>query len=161
MRALASPIRLRILRLTLDQSRTNKEIAELLRMSPASTLHHVRTLAAAGFLAAEPERKGARGSREVPYRATRLSWQIDTSGADPSGLVKRASLKAFLEELAEVPATERFSTARLGLLLSPARKAELQDRLSALFDEFEKLPREPDGEAFAIFMAIYPRTPAS
>jgi DNA-binding transcriptional ArsR family regulator len=161
MRALASPIRLRILRLTLDQSRTNKEIAALLQVTPATALHHVRTLVDAGFLMAEPVRRGTRGSRERPYRATRLSWQIDTSDADPSGLVKRASLQAFLEELDELPATERFSTARLGLLLSPARKKELEDRLSALFDEFEKLPREPDGEAFALFVAIYPRTPAS
>ncbi|HKS00236.1 MAG TPA: ArsR family transcriptional regulator, partial [Arthrobacter sp.] len=34
-RALSSPLRLRILRLCLHQSRTNKEIAELLGLNPA------------------------------------------------------------------------------------------------------------------------------
>jgi DNA-binding transcriptional ArsR family regulator len=161
MRALASPVRLRILRLTLDEPRTNKEIAVLLQLPPATTLHHVRTLVAAGFLAPQEERRGARGAREVPYRATRLSWQIDTAGADPTGAVKRASLQAFLAEIGELPPSTGFATARLGLRLSPARKAELEDRLMALFDEFEKLPTEPEGEAIAIFFALYPRTRAS
>lgn len=161
MRALASPIRLRILRLTLDQARTNQEIAQLLQLAPATTLHHVRTLVAAGFVVAEDERRGARNAREVPYRATRLSWALDTSGVDPSGQVKRASLQAFLDELAELSPGTRYTMSRLGLRLSPARKAELEERLIALFDEFERLPRDPDGEAFAIFLAVYPRTAAS
>jgi hypothetical protein len=147
--------------LTLDQSRTNKEIAELLHIPPATTLHHVRTLLDAGFLVAEPVRRGTRGSRERPYRATRLSWELDTADADPAGLVKRASLQAFLGEIAELSPTTRFTTARLGLRLSPAHRARLEERLMALFDEFEKLPPEPDGEAFAVFLAMYPRTPAS
>ena len=108
MRALASPIRLRIMRLVLDQSLTNKEIADLLRLAPANTLHHVRTLVDAGFLVAEPVRRGSRGSRERPYRATRLSWSIDTADADPSGLVKRASLQAFLAEIEDIPAVDTF-----------------------------------------------------
>jgi DNA-binding transcriptional ArsR family regulator len=161
MRALASPIRLRILRLTLDVSLTNKEIAGLLRLSPATTLHHVRTLADTGFLAAEPVRRGTRGSRERPYRATRLSWRIDTSDVDPAGLVKRASLQAMLAEVGELPEDTPPVTTRLGLRLSPGRREELMDRLDAIFDEFEKLPVETDGEAFAVFVAVYPRGPAS
>ena len=43
-RALASGLRLRILRLTLDEALTNKEIAERVGRNPASVLHHVRTL---------------------------------------------------------------------------------------------------------------------
>ena len=52
-RALASAIRLRIMRLCLDRPLTNKEIAERLGANPATTLHHVRTLVATGFLAAQ------------------------------------------------------------------------------------------------------------
>jgi DNA-binding transcriptional ArsR family regulator len=161
MRALASPIRLRIMRLVLDKSLTNKEIADLLRLAPANTLHHVRTLVDAGFLAADPVRRGTRGSRERPYRATRLSWKVDTGDADPTGLVKRASLQAFLAEIGEIPPSTPFTTTRLGLLLSPEHKAALLTRLGEVLDEFEKLPREADGEAFAVFMAIYPRGAAS
>src|SRR5262245_44839912 len=41
-RALASAVRLRIMRLCLDRPLTNKEIAERLGVNPATTLHHVR-----------------------------------------------------------------------------------------------------------------------
>jgi DNA-binding transcriptional ArsR family regulator len=73
-RALSSPLRLRILRLCLHKARTNKEIAGILKVNPATALHHVRTLLATGFLRAEEPRTGNRGAREIPYRATGLSW---------------------------------------------------------------------------------------
>src|SRR5438270_12273065 len=95
-KALASGLRLRILQLCLDEPRTNREIAERLGRNPATTLHHVRTLVDTGFLAAEPVRRGARGSREIPYRATGLSWALDFGGeaAGPSAVM----LDTFLEE---------------------------------------------------------------
>lgn len=64
LKVLAHPARWRILGLCLDQSLTNQQIAERLTLSPATTLRHVRALAAAGFLIAEPVRPGSRGSRE-------------------------------------------------------------------------------------------------
>ncbi|HEV8373300.1 MAG TPA: winged helix-turn-helix domain-containing protein, partial [Actinomycetota bacterium] len=69
-RALANPLRLRILRLSLDQALTNKQLAERLGMDPGTVLHHVRTLVRTGFLAAEAVRQGERGALEKPYRAT-------------------------------------------------------------------------------------------
>jgi DNA-binding transcriptional ArsR family regulator len=86
-RALASAVRLRILRLCLDTPRTNKEIAERLEANPASVLHHVRTLVETGFLTALPVRRGSRGSRERPYLATRKSWTLsmDDSGVPGGG----------------------------------------------------------------------------
>src|SRR5918993_3780013 len=75
IRALSSATRLRVLRLCAFESRTNKELAELLDLNPGTMLHHVRTLVQTGYLAAEPERSGAQGSREIPYRATGLSWR--------------------------------------------------------------------------------------
>ncbi len=70
-KAMAHPLRLRILRLCLHDALTNKEIADRLGQDPATTLHHVRTLCATGFLSAEPPRTGKRGALEKPYRATR------------------------------------------------------------------------------------------
>src|SRR5215475_4607877 len=84
-RALASGIRMRILRLCLDRALTNKEIAALLEANPATTLHHVRTLVATGFLEAQPERRGTRGAREVPYLATGKSWVMDMSEIEVPG----------------------------------------------------------------------------
>ena len=70
MRTLGHPLRLRILRLTLDHPMTNKELARRLRRDPGTVLHHVKRLVDGGFLAADPVRTGKRGAIERPYRAT-------------------------------------------------------------------------------------------
>ena len=82
-RALASPLRLRILRICLHEPHTNKEIAQSLGMNPGSTLHHVRTLVRTGFLQAGEPRRGKRGAREVPYLATKRSWDTPVPGIGP------------------------------------------------------------------------------
>ena len=97
--ALASGIRLRIIRLTYAEALTNKELAQRLGKDPATTLHHVRKLVDAGFLTPEPARRGARGAKEIPYRSTGLSWQLDI-GQDPA--VGNAIFEAFLAEVADV-----------------------------------------------------------
>lgn len=148
-RALASTLRLRILRLCLDDARTNKEIAAALGRNPGSTLHHVRTLVARGFLGALPERDGPRGSREVPYLATGRSWSTPMRPSDQPVLVE-----AFAEELAEAD-PEQVRLVRLGLRLTPADRAELDDRLSALLQEYVDRTPDPAGEPFAVFYASF------
>src|ERR671938_1444951 len=107
-RALASALRLRILRLCLGEALTNKEIAARLGRNPATVLHHVRTLVDTGFLAAEPERRGTRGAREVPYRATGKSWLMDVD--DRPAPSRDPLLAAFLEEVAVVGEDQLSST---------------------------------------------------
>jgi predicted ArsR family transcriptional regulator len=148
-KALASALRLRILRVCLHEPHTNKEIAQVLGRDPASVLHHVRTLVRTGFLSAEEERRGPRGAREIPYRATRKSWHLSTPAQD------RAMLDAFLEEVALVPA-DQVDAARLGLQLSPADFAEFRDRLRQLLDDFEQRPEDPDAPAWSLFLALHP-----
>jgi predicted ArsR family transcriptional regulator len=148
-RALASSLRLRILRICLSEPRTNKEIAEVLGRDPASILHHTRTLVRTGFLAAQEERRGARGAREIPYLATRKSWQLSTPAQD------RAMTDAFLEEVALVSG-EQVDTARLGLQLSPAQMAEFRDRLRELLDDFAARPDDPAAPAWSVFLSVHP-----
>ena len=52
-KTLASSIRIRILRLCLDEALSNREIAEATGLNPATSLHHVRMLADTGFLEAQ------------------------------------------------------------------------------------------------------------
>src|SRR5688572_24396906 len=78
-RAMAHPLRLRIIRLCLHEARTNKELAEHLGKDPATTLYHVRLLVRTGFLRAEPVRTGDRGALEKPYRSTGKSWTLSVS----------------------------------------------------------------------------------
>ncbi len=148
-RALASGLRLRILRLTLDEALTNKEIAEKVGRNPASVLHHVRTLVDTGFLRAEPVRRGTRGSREVPYRATGKSWQLEVPG------VGQAVLAAFLAEVEKVPA-EQLETSRLGLRLTADEVAELRGRIDDLLEEFRSRPAAPGAEAWSLLVALHP-----
>jgi hypothetical protein len=148
-RALASALRMRILRVCLGEGRTNKEIAEAVDRDPASTLHHVRRLVDTGFLVAQPVRRGTRGSREIPYLATKKSWQIESPAKD------RVLLDAFLEEAALVPAAE-LGTARLGLRLPPQEMAEFEKRLADLLDEFAARPDDPGAPPWSVFLAIHP-----
>lgn len=148
-RALASSLRLRILRACLHEARTNKEIAAILDRDPASILHHVRTLVRTGFLVAEDERRGRRGAREIPYRATRKSWRISTPAQD------RVMIDTFLEEVALAPADE-VDSARLGLQLCPADMDEFRDRLRTLLDDFAERPTDPTARAWSVFLSVHP-----
>lgn len=148
-RALASVLRIRILRLCLDEPRTNKEIADRLGRDPATTLHHVRTLARRGFLAAQPPRRGARGAREVPYLATRKSWRVPQVPGQAHVLIG-----AFLEEVAEAP-PESVATARLGLRMDDAGWTEFRERVDALLEEFAARPPDPQGTAYSVFVAYH------
>ena len=148
-KALASSLRLRILRICLREPHTNREIAEALQRDPATVLHHVRRLVDTGFLAAQPVRRGSRGAREIPYLATGKSWQISDPGA--SGLL----LETFLEEVSLVAATD-VDSSRLGLRLPPEQMAEFRDRLQALLDEFAARPDDPAAPAWSVFLAVHP-----
>ena len=148
-RALASVLRLRILRLCLHEPQTNREIAQLLDRNPATVLHHVRTLLDQGFLVPETPRRGRRGSREIPYRATKKSWDLDLG---PSGDIL---LQTFLAEVAQTAWAEVYA-ARLGLQLSDDHEQELRSRLDELLDEFARRPRDVDGKRLSLFLAIHP-----
>ncbi|WP_086828292.1 transcriptional regulator [Allokutzneria sp. NRRL B-24872] len=150
--ALASSLRLRIIRLTITEPMTNRELASALGRDPATTLHHVRKLLDAGFLEALPVRRGARGAREIPYRGTGLSWSLDM--ARYRDTVNPASLEAFLAELADVGIASAQIT-RLLLRLPQEELEEFESRLKELVDEFAARPRHPEGQAVSLFFARY------
>jgi DNA-binding transcriptional ArsR family regulator len=152
-RALASSLRLRIMRLTADEALTNREIAERLERHPATTLHHVRTLVDTGFLVAEPVRRGTRGAREIPYRATRLSWWL-TFG-DEDGGQSQIMLETFLAE-ATAAGMASLRATRLGLRLRPEEFEEFEERLQALLDEYATRPPSADGQAWSLFVGLHP-----
>lgn len=155
MRALGHSLRLRILRLTLDQALTNKELAERLGRDPGTVLHHVRTLLRHDFLAAEPPRPGRRGSTERPYRATGRSWQLRLL---PSPSHSVSVIDAVREEILEGGPDAAISTLRLGVRLSTDDIAELRRRVSALGDEFVAR-RDPSGEPVGILAVVHRRRP--
>jgi hypothetical protein len=149
-RALASALRMRILRVCLHEAHTNKEIADTLGRDPATTLHHVRRLVDTGFLAAQPVRRGTRGSREIPYLATGKSWRLKTPAKD------RVLVEAFIDEIALVP-VQALETVRLGMRMTEELKIEFLDRLGDLFEQFRRrADAEHSGPAWSVFFAMHP-----
>lgn len=155
MRALAHPLRLRILRLTLNRPLTNKELAERLDRDPGTVLHHVRTLVRGGFLAPEPVRTGKRQALERPYRATGKSWQVRIV---PTADHLVSVLDAVREEILEAGEQATLTSMRLGVRLRPDDLEELRARIRELGDEFV-LRDHPDGEAVGILALAHRRRP--
>ena len=150
-RALTSPLRMRILRFCLHESRTNREIADEFDLNPGTSLHHVRTLVDTGFLAAEDARTGKRGALEIPYIATRRSWDF------PAPQIGPVLVQTFLEEIQGVRA-EDLGVTRLGVKLNAASERELIERLNAVILEFKERPADADGRPISIMLATHPET---
>lgn len=167
LKAMGHPLRMRILRLCLDEPRTNKALADLLRKDPATILHHVRLLVEHGFLRAEPVRTGQRGALEKPYRTTGLSWRLELLADDqPAGLagrVEQAVVDAYRAELTDAlgefgPRALRTQT-RAPLRLNERSQAELNERLEAVLADF--LDRnDADGERLSFLVSMHVRPKA-
>lgn len=159
-KALAHPDRWRIIRLTYDAALTNKELAERLGRDPATTLHHVRTLVATGFLVAQEPRRGARGAKEIPYKSTGKTWNVEIEDADAQDAEQAAIVDAFRAEVLEAPPDERYY-GRLALRLTHEQIEALRDRLFALVEEAASWGPVDDGEPWALFVALHSRPDAT
>jgi DNA-binding transcriptional ArsR family regulator len=135
-KALAHPLRLRILRLCGQQEMTNKQLADRLARDPGTVLYHVRHLVDAGLLEPGTVRTGDSGALEKPYRSTGRSWWLSNSmaHAEPDGAL--APVQAFNDELREAGPDSLQTFARFSLHLSPQDVVELDRRICALLDEY-------------------------
>lgn len=143
---------MRILRLCLHEPRTNKELADELHLNPGTLLHHVRTLVSTGFLEPLDPRRGERGAKEVPYRATRRSWRTYVPGIGP------VLLETFLQETRGLQPDELNAT-RLGLKLNAEHREQLLARFSELFLEAAAMPADDDGSPISLFFVEHPDRP--
>lgn len=140
-KAVAHPLRMRIVRLCGERELTNKQLAERLGRSPGTVLYHVRMLVDAGLLEPAPARTGESGALEKPYRSTGRTWWLD----DPLGETGEGSatlLEAFQQELDEAGAATIESSSRFVLHLSPEQLEEFANRILAVLDEYV----ETDGQ---------------
>jgi DNA-binding transcriptional ArsR family regulator len=152
-RALAHPLRLRILRLCLDEALTNQELAARLGQQPATMLYHVRTLEKEGFLRREPERRGRRSAREMPYLSTRKSWTLEL-GSDAGGHL--AMMDAARAELAEMGPEAVLAMSRLAPRLPAAELETLVERVGALIRDTVAV-EDVDGEPIGMLIVVHRR----
>jgi DNA-binding transcriptional ArsR family regulator len=153
-RALSSALRIRILRFCLHEERTNREIAAEFGLNPGTALHHVRTLVDSGLLAAGEPRRGTRGAREVPYRATGLSWRTEVPG------IAAVLTRAFLDDIEGVPVDD-IETWRMGFLMDEQTEADLQAEITALIDRFRARPPGAEARPVSLFVALHPERRAT
>lgn len=152
-RALSHPLRLRILRLCLDEPMTNRQLAERLGEEPATVLYHVRTLHREGFLVREAERRGRRHAREFPYRSTRKSLTLEL-GLESGGHL--AMVDAARAELAEGGPEAVLTMSRLGVRVPAEAIETLQAKAAEMF-ELAKSAEDPRGEAIGLFVLVHRR----
>lgn len=155
-KAVAHPLRIRILQVLRGETLTNKEIAERLGSTPGATLHHLQLLTEHGFTAAEPARAGARNAREIPYRATGKTLGLTFNPSLPeSALVGPAILDSALENYRQAPEAGRMSETSVTLYLSEAQRSGFQDRLAALISEYAENQPGEDVQKYGFFSAMY------
>jgi DNA-binding transcriptional ArsR family regulator len=135
-KALAHPLRLRILRLCAQRELTNKQLADRLGSDPGTVFYHVRLLVAAGLLQQAPVRTGDSGALEKPYRSMGRSWWLDDPLADAEPDAALAPIQAFQAELREAGPGAVQAFARFTLHLSPEDVAALDRRILAILDEY-------------------------
>ncbi|MFJ7749275.1 ArsR/SmtB family transcription factor [Arthrobacter sp. NPDC097144] len=146
IKALAHPLRLRILRLCGLDELTNKQLADRLGHDPGTVLYHVRQLLAAGFLEPAEVRTGVSGALEKPYRSTGRSWNLDTALHDAGPEGPFAPLDALREELTEAGPGALANLSRFVLHLSPQDAEELATRVHAVLSDYTDTDRQRSGQ---------------
>ena len=112
-------------------------------------LHHVRTLVQTGFLVAEPDRAGAQGAREVPYRATGLSWRTPMPGGS------LIMVETFLQQIAGLPPGRRGHHVA-GAEAHRRAQGGARARMFELAQEFKERGPDADGKPYSLFTALHP-----
>lgn len=149
VRALADPLRLRIVEVLAEEARTVMQVARLLRRKPTGLYHHVRVLEAAGLLREERTQQ-KRGTIERYYRAVHAELRIDPrvfeGGRATSARrdVATSVLEAAERDLRRGGSTPQPMLAlRLALALDATRLGEVESVLQAWADSHRANARVP------------------
>lgn len=160
IRALAYPLRQRILDLVADAPYTNKQLATTLKISPSRLHFHIRTLLAAGLIEVESEQR-KRGVLEKYYRAVarmlRLSPSVIQTVREEDLL--GTTLEAISQEYARARGYFSGQPTRLifmheAVRVSPERLARIRGYLSALADEIDQSLTDPKRETYEDLLSI-------
>ena len=90
VRALADPLRVRMLGAFAAEERTTRQVAELLGEKPTRLYHHLKSLAAAGLVKKTRTRRN-RGTVETYYRAVAGAFRADPALFAPPGTSEAAA----------------------------------------------------------------------
>jgi DNA-binding transcriptional ArsR family regulator len=156
LRALAHPMRQRILRLCRRRELTTTELAERLRASRSNISHHVRALTGTGFLLPLDQGERPKQLAGRRYTSTRKSWYLDIAGTpDDEMRLNLAIVDAFRAEFEEGGPEGARALTRLALTLNEESFVELRGRLESTIAEFAARSPDHNGEAYGLLLAIH------
>lgn len=175
MRALAHPLRLRLLELFAEAPRTTKQVADLLDEPPTRLYHHVAALERAGLLRLTETRKN-RGTTEKWYEtASRTMGSAETARSkggrrNAESAARRAVAMTVLEQARQEVVTamqrrggERPLLARVVMVAPADRIVEIRTRLyevlkqvKAEFERETETSVKDDDERWAMTMTFAP-----
>lgn len=169
LRALAHPLRLRMMELFAESPKTTKQVAELLGQPPTRLYHHVAALERAGLLVLKETRQN-RGAVEKWYGG--VSQQLQAGSDQKSRAAGRQSRRAVVATVLEqakqeiiarpAGAKEAALLARLVVAAPPSKIPAIRQRL---FDTVQSLREEfqlgdgtasEDCERWAVTVAFAP-----
>jgi DNA-binding transcriptional ArsR family regulator len=169
LRALADPLRQRLLRAFAAKPQTTKQVAHSLKESPTKLYHHVDTLAQAGLLRLVRTQQ-KRGTLERYYQAAAKQFAVhhnifrhlSAKRIGPERLFANAFNNALSEIRKNLDHTSKGRTALLQARLcgTPAEAIALREKVQAILQK-PKLgrrarTRKTAEETFEILFAIYP-----
>jgi DNA-binding transcriptional ArsR family regulator len=153
LRALAHPLRLRMMELFAESPKTTKQVADILHQPPTRLYHHVAALERAGLLVLKETRQN-RGAVEKWYVG--VTQQMHGPGRGPDSATRRKARRALAataleqakQELMAIPAgaKEPALVTRVVFVVSPSKVPEIRHRL---FDAVQEIGRafRVEGEA--------------
>ena len=181
LRALAHPLRLRLMELFAETPRTTKQVADLLGEPPTRLYHHVAALERAGLLHLKETRRN-RGTTEKWFEATsRMTTMSDVrpravgSGTKLESAARRALAMSVLTQSRQemvaamaIRGHERPILGRVVIVAAPAQLEKLRQRLFNTINEIRKAfegedqaaSAEGDVERWALTLTFAPVSPS-
>jgi DNA-binding transcriptional ArsR family regulator len=158
-KAIADPVRTRMLGIIQNEPATAKQIAVRLNMAPGTAAHHLQVLEEAGLARVAALRK-VRGIIAKYYTRTAriFSYELplEVVGGHFSSLEIAGEMRDELgEALGDFGSDASICDGLARARLSPERLERFKERVNALFDEFSTATPDPDGQVYALGMALF------
>ena len=113
VKALANPLRIRLLEAFAEAPRTTKQVAKLLGEKPTRLYHHVDALAKAGFLRLHSTRPN-RGTIEKYFEAVARRFEIESSLFEGGGAAAESSAAVMARSVLDTTRAEVLEHIRSG-----------------------------------------------
>jgi DNA-binding transcriptional ArsR family regulator len=118
IRALADPLRLKILGALSGLPRTTKQVAQVLGEKPTKLYHHVEALKRVGLVRLTETRPN-RGTMEKYFQAVAAQFQVSASALSPGGGKARSAQESMLTSILDTARRELNDCIRPGSLAEP------------------------------------------